>query len=109
MTNPPRPLRASLSQNNPVNCCFLDNRKPEVPVPEMTWPQSKRENPNVLVIEHRSRGVQKMMGTRRVICDSSHRFRAGSVVCYLGGRYGSPAPLGFLLLPKRAGLPPPPL
>src|SRR5262249_17735693 len=21
---PPQPLRASLSQNNPVNCCFLD-------------------------------------------------------------------------------------
>src|SRR5262249_25650100 len=63
----------------------------------MTWPQSKRENPDVLVIEHRSRGVQKMMGTRRVICDSSHRFRAGSVVRYSGGRYGSThsPPLGF--------------
>ena len=62
----------------------------------MTWPQSKRENPDVLVIEHRSRGVQKMMGTRRVICDSSHSLRAGSVVRYSGGRYGSThSPLGF--------------
>ena len=32
------------------------------------------------------------MSTRRVICDSSHSFRAGSVVRYLGGRYGSTHP-----------------
>ena len=34
VANPPRPLRASRSQNNPVNRCFLDNREQRYPLPE---------------------------------------------------------------------------
>jgi hypothetical protein len=68
VTNPPRPLRASRSQNNPVNCGFLDK-------PALLWTNRCGWPRNTALGPKSDRPLQKPVGR-----DLSQTHRRGRVM-----------------------------